>query len=122
MYAFNVDDRVAWAVYYPTFPLLQALADGALPGAPQSRAQPSGIAVHGDRMLLLGSGTSDHLHYCRLTDDEAVVVDEAVLTLPGGGPLRGWIRTVGRGRHLYVRGRSTSAWYVLSLYGTAPRR
>ncbi|GIF99907.1 hypothetical protein [Catellatospora citrea] len=115
VYACNVDDRVAWAVYYPTFPLLQTHADGRFRVRRNPVRSPRGIAVHGDRILLLGGDRSDHLHYCRLTDDEAVVVDEAVLTMPGGGPLRGRFRTVGRGRHLYVRGTSTRTWYAVSL-------
>ncbi|GAA2368692.1 hypothetical protein Cme02nite_73380 [Catellatospora methionotrophica] len=115
VYAFNVDDRMAWAVYYPTFPLLQAHADGRVRLRRNPLGRPSGLAVHGDRLLLLGCDGTGSLHYCRLTDDEVVVVDEAVLTRPDGGPLRGRIQTVGRGRHLYVRPASGWTWHVLSL-------
>lgn len=115
VYALNVDDRTAWAVYYPTYPLLQAHADGRVRVRRNPVRGPRGIAVHGDRALLLGSDADDRLRLCRLADDEVVVTDEAVPTMPGGDPLRGRFRTVGRGPHLYVRTASTRTWYALSL-------
>ncbi|MDT0391209.1 hypothetical protein [Streptomyces dubilierae] len=114
VYALNVDDGVAWANYYPTFPLIEVRTDGAvrLRGTPV--VAPRGMAVHGDHVTMLGGDRQpDRLHLCRLTDTEALPVEEACLTLPNGAPLKGYARPVGRGRHLYLHGSSPRQWYVL---------
>lgn len=120
VYALNVADSAAWAVYWPSFPLLEAQANGLLRVRKNSVGSPLGLAVQGDQILFLGGGPRDsdrrdRLHYCSMTPSEAIVVEEAVLTMPNGSPLRGYARPVGRGRCLYLRGRSAKQWYVLSL-------
>ncbi len=114
--AFNVTDKVAWATYYPTYPLLEVHANGHFRLRKNPVRSPLGMAVQADRMLMLGGGHHDHwgrLHYFRVTDEEAVVVEEAEVTMPNGDPLRRYARPVGRGQHLYLRGSSTRQWYVL---------
>ncbi|ULR56090.1 hypothetical protein [Streptomyces deccanensis] len=114
VYALNVDDGVAWATYYPTFPLLEVRTDGATRLRRTPVVAPAGIAVHADHLTMLGGGRQpDRLHRCRLTEDEALLVEEACLTLPNGTPLQRYARPVGRGRHLYLRGTSPRQWYVL---------
>ncbi|MFD3534864.1 hypothetical protein [Streptomyces sp. NPDC058664] len=120
VYALNVADSVAWAVYWPEFPLLQARTTGQVRVRKSPVSSPLGLAVEDDRVLLLGggprdSGRRDRLHYCRVTGHEVVVVEEAVLTMPNGSPVQGYARPVGRGRCLYLHGRSAKQWYVLSL-------
>ncbi|MEV7680076.1 hypothetical protein AB0O64_16185 [Streptomyces sp. NPDC088341] len=122
VYALNVADSAAWAVYAPHFPLLEAQADERLRVRKNPVKSPLGLAVQGDQILFLGggglrdSGRMDRLHYCRVTDGEAVVVEEAVLAMPNGSPLQGYESPVGRGRCLYLHGRrSAKQWYVLSL-------
>ncbi|MEU9372789.1 hypothetical protein AB0D94_03280 [Streptomyces sp. NPDC048255] len=121
--ALNVTDGAAWAVYWPTSPLLEARTSGQLRVWEQPVTSPRGLAVHDDRVLLLGGrrrgcARQDGLttaHYCHMTDGEAVVVEEAALTMPNGDPVRSYARPVGRGRNLYLHGRSTKQWYVLGL-------
>lgn len=121
--ALNVADGAAWAVYWPTSPLLEARANGQLRVWQQPVTSPRGLAVHNDRLLLLGGHRRDcarqdgpaTAHYCHTTDGEAVVVEEAVLTMPNGDPLRSYPHPIGRGPNLYLHGRSTKQWYVLGL-------
>ncbi|WP_424886955.1 hypothetical protein [Streptomyces sp. XH2] len=116
VYAFNVLDRIAWATYYPTFPLLEVHADGRFRLRKNPVPSPLGMAVQGDQVLMLGSGPRDRrdrLHRCRMTADEAVIVEEAELTMPNGAPLKHYARPVGRGERLYLRGTSPRQWYVL---------
>lgn len=118
VYAFNVTDSVVWATYYPTFPLLEVHADGRFRLRKNPVGSSLGMAVQGDRVLMLGGGSgpsTDRLHYCRLVGQETVVVDEAEVTMPNGAPLKRYARPVGRGRCLYLRGSSTRQWYVLGL-------
>ncbi|MEU0433551.1 hypothetical protein ABZ153_18310 [Streptomyces sp. NPDC006290] len=120
VYALNVADSVAWAVYWPSFPLLEAQTNGRLRVRKNPVGFPLGLAVQDDRILFLGGGPRDsdrmgRLHYCSMTPSEVTVVEEAVLTMPNGSPLKGYAHPVGRGRCLYLRGRSAKQWYVLSL-------
>ncbi|QDI68235.1 hypothetical protein CD934_05815 [Streptomyces calvus] len=113
VYALNVDDGVAWATYYPTFPLLEVRTDGGIRLRRTPVVAPAGMAVHGEHVTMLGGNRqSDRLHRCRLTESEAVLVEEARLTLPNGAPLKRYARPVGRGRHLYLRGTSPRQWYM----------
>ncbi|MGC5404465.1 hypothetical protein [Streptomyces sp. DT190] len=122
VYALNVDDGVAWANYYPGFPLLEARTDGAVRLRSTPVIAPRGMAVHGDHVTMLGGDRQpDLLHRCRLTDGEAVPVEEACLTLPNGAPLKGYAPPVGRGRHLYLRGSSPRQWYVMRAYAGGRR-
>ncbi|MEY2242278.1 hypothetical protein AB8A21_04860 [Streptomyces sp. BF23-18] len=80
--------------------------------------RPSGMAVQGDQILMLGGGSRnrrDRQHRCHITVDEAVVIDEAELTMPNGTPLKRYARPVGRGACLYLRGASARQWYVLTM-------
>jgi hypothetical protein len=116
VYAFNVDDGVAWAVYYPTFPLLEARTDGRIRVRATPVAGPRGLAVYGDEVVMLGDRQrADRLHRCRLAEREATVAEEATLALPNGAPLTTYARPVGRGPRLYLRGKSVRQWYVLDL-------
>ncbi|MER5835448.1 hypothetical protein ABT116_32615 [Streptomyces sp. NPDC002130] len=115
VYAFNVDDGVAWADYYPSFPLLEVRTNGVVVLRRTPVVAPAGMAVHGEHITMLGGNRqSDRLHCCRLTESEALLVEEACLTLPNGAPLKRYARPVGRGRHLYLRGSSTRQWYVMT--------
>ncbi|MEU6602798.1 hypothetical protein [Streptomyces flaveolus] len=55
VYAFNVDDGVAWANYYPTFPLLEVRTNGDLRLRRTPVTAPAGMAVHGDHVTMLGA-------------------------------------------------------------------
>ncbi|MFF7725771.1 hypothetical protein [Streptomyces sp. NPDC008001] len=117
VYAFNVLDAVAWAVYYPTFPLIEVHANGHVRLRKNPVRSPLGMAVRGDQILMLGGGPRDRrdwLHRCHITADEVVVVEEAELTMPNGAPLKQYARPVGRGECLYLRGTSPRQWYVLN--------
>ncbi|MFJ3441116.1 hypothetical protein ACIPM2_08075 [Streptomyces sp. NPDC086081] len=114
VYALNVADGVAWADYYPTFPLLEVRTGGRVRLRSSPVAAPSGMAVHGEHLTMLGGGRqADRLHLCRLTDSEVLPVEEACLTLPNGAPLKRYAHPVGRGPHLYLRGSSPRQWYVM---------
>ncbi|MEV8537277.1 hypothetical protein [Streptomyces sp. NPDC051211] len=116
--ALNVVDGAAWAVYWPRSPLLHAHANGRIRVRGTPVGSPRGLAVQGDRALFLGGGASrcrDRLSHCRMTDDEVVVVEEAVATMPNGSPLPNYRRPVGRGPNLYLHGKTTKQWYVLSV-------
>ncbi|MCD9194277.1 hypothetical protein [Streptomyces albireticuli] len=116
VYAFNVGDGVAWACYYPAFALLEARTDGHVRLRRTPVSAPAGMAVHKDEILTLGGDRRhDLLHRCRLTGDEALLIEEARLTFPDGAPLKRYARPVGRGRHLYLRGPSPRQWYVTGL-------
>ncbi|MGW8887899.1 hypothetical protein [Streptomyces sp. NPDC055749] len=118
VYAFNVTDKVAWAAYYPTFPLLEVRDNGNVRVRKSPVAGPRGLAVQGDQVLMLGGSTRGgrgRLHYCRMTDDEVVVVEEADATMPNGAPLKRYAHPVGRGPRLYLRGPSTRQWYMLGM-------
>lgn len=113
VYAFNVDDGVAWASYYPTFPLLEVRTNGDTRLRKTPVVAPAGMSVHEDHVTMLGGNRQpDRLHRCRLTEDEALLVEEACLTLPNGAPLQRYARPIGRGRHLCLRGPSPRHWYV----------
>jgi hypothetical protein len=113
VYAFNVADNVAWAIYYPTFPLLEVHADGHF-HLRKNTVEPRGMAVRGSEALMLGYGS--RLRYCEMTDREATVVGEAEVTMPDGTPLKRYARPVGRGGSLYLRGdTSVRQWYVLAI-------
>ncbi|MEV7817284.1 hypothetical protein AB0P05_42560 [Streptomyces flaveolus] len=116
VYAFNVADGVVWANYYPTFPLLEVRTNGDVQLRRTRVVAPAGMAVHGEHITMLGGNRQpDRLHRCRLTESEALLVEEACLTLPHGAPLKRYARPVGRGRHLYLRGTSPRQWYVTDI-------
>ncbi|CAL2056818.1 conserved protein of unknown function [Streptomyces murinus] len=116
VYALNVDDDVAWASYYPTFPLLEARTGGEIRLRKSPVVAPRGMAVHGEQIVMLGGCRQpDRLHHCRTTAHEALLVEEARLTLPNGSPLKRYIRPVGRGRHLYLRDTTPRQWYVTGI-------
>ncbi|MFD7702436.1 hypothetical protein [Streptomyces caelestis] len=116
VYAFNVDDGVAWAGYYPAFPLLEVRTNDETRLRKTPVVAPAGMAVHEEHITMLGGGRQpDRLHRCRLTEGEALLVEEACPTLPDGAPLKRYARPIGRGRHLYLRGASARQWYVLGI-------
>ncbi|WNO71196.1 hypothetical protein [Streptomyces sp. AM8-1-1] len=75
-----------------------------------------GLAVHGDRLALLGGHGYDHsrLVMCLLTETAAEPVAYGTLVLPDGGEL-GRRRLVNRGPRLYVQSEPYSEWCVLDL-------
>ncbi|MEU6673940.1 hypothetical protein [Streptomyces sp. NPDC046925] len=116
VYAFNVDDGVAWASYYPTFPLLEARANGQIRVRKTPVVAPAGMAVHEEQVVMLGGNRQpDRLHRCRMTEHEVLLTEEACLTLPNGAPLKGYARPIGRGRHLYLCGSASRQWYVMGI-------
>lgn len=118
VYAFNVDDGVAWASYYnyPTFPLLEARTDGRIRLRKTPVVAPRGMAVYGDEIVMLGGNRQqDRLHRCHMTESEVLLIEEACLTFPNGTPLKQYARPVGRGRHLYLYGKTRRQWYVMEI-------
>lgn len=116
VYALNVDDSVAWASYYPTFPLLEVRTNGRTCVRTSPVVSPRGMAVHGEEIMMLGGNRqADRLHRCRMTGHEVLLVEEAQLTRPDGAPLKHYARPVGRGRHLYLRGSSAKQWFVTDI-------
>ncbi|MEU7136791.1 hypothetical protein [Streptomyces sp. NPDC046261] len=118
VYAFNIMDTIAWASYHPTFPLLEVHANGHIRLRKNPVPSPLGMAVRGDQILMLGGGPRDRrdrLHHCHMTADEAVVVEEAELTMPNGASLKRYASPIGRGDCLYLRGTSARQWYVLNM-------
>ncbi|MFD8425722.1 hypothetical protein [Streptomyces sp. NPDC059668] len=86
VYALNAEDGVTWACYYPTFPLLEVRTDGQTRVRTSPVVAPLGIAVKGDEVAMLGGNRRpDQLQRCRITDREIQPIEEAQLTLPGGG-------------------------------------
>ncbi|WP_448322363.1 hypothetical protein, partial [Streptomyces sp. CO7] len=78
VYALNVDEGVAWACSYPAFPLLEVRANGDTRLRTTPVVAPAGLAVHGEHVTLLGGDRRrDSLHRLRLTEDEALLVEEA---------------------------------------------
>ncbi|MEU3982994.1 hypothetical protein AB0F77_23405 [Streptomyces sp. NPDC026672] len=116
VYALNVDDGVARACYYPTFPLLEVRVNGRIRIRESPVTAPSGMAVRGEEIVFLGGNRQgDRIHRCRMTEHEAILIEEARLTCPDGTPLKRYASSVGRGRHLYLRGSSTGQWFVMSM-------
>jgi hypothetical protein len=114
VYAFNVDDGVAWASYYPTFPLLEVRTNGPTRIRKSPVVAPHGMAVHGDEIVMLGGNrVRDRIHRCRLTDHEVLPLEEAQLTRPDGATLQQYAPPVGRGRRVYLRGSSARQWFVM---------
>ncbi|MGV9650602.1 MULTISPECIES: hypothetical protein [unclassified Streptomyces] len=115
VYALNVDDGVAWACYYPPFPLLEVRTNGQIRVRTSSVVAPRGMAVHGEEIVMLGGNRqSDRFHRCRMDGHKVIPVEEAQLTRPDGAPLKQYARPVGRGRHLYLRG-SAKQWFVTGI-------
>ncbi|MER7664037.1 MULTISPECIES: hypothetical protein [unclassified Streptomyces] len=75
-----------------------------------------GLAVHGDRLALLGGHGYDHsrLVMCLLTEAAAEPVAYGTLVLPDGAQL-GRRRLVNRGPRLYVQSEPYTEWCVLDL-------
>ncbi|GGV82936.1 hypothetical protein GCM10010228_58410 [Streptomyces massasporeus] len=116
-YVDDVDDGVAWANYYPTFPLLEVRSNGGSRLRSTPVTAPAGMAVHEGHVTMSGGDRQpDRLHRCRLTELEALWVEEARLTLPNGAPLERYARPIGRGRHLYLRGTSPRQWCVMGAW------
>ncbi|MBC2877128.1 MULTISPECIES: SMP-30/gluconolactonase/LRE family protein [Streptomyces] len=112
-HALNVDDDGgAWFAYHPSPRLLHVRADGRVASWTTPVARPRGIAAHGAEVALLADGL---LHRCRASAGTLDPLEETRLTLPDGTPLTRYTDVVGRGRRLYVRGKSVRQWYVLDI-------
>ncbi|MER5784590.1 hypothetical protein ABT104_23145 [Streptomyces mobaraensis] len=115
--ALNVDDDgAAWFAYHPSPRLLHVRADGRVASWTSPAARPQGVAAHGTEVALLAD---DLLHRCRVSGEALDLVEEVRLTLPGGTPLTRYADVVGRGRRLYVRGRSVRQWYAVDPWSGA---
>ncbi|MEU7962585.1 hypothetical protein AB0D09_03795 [Streptomyces sp. NPDC049097] len=115
VYALNVDDGVAWASYYPTFPLLEVRTNGKPCVRASPVVAPRGMAVHGEEIVMLGGNRqNDRLHRCRMDEHNVIPIEEVQLTHPDGAPLKQYARPIGRGRHLYLRG-SAKQWFVTGI-------
>ncbi|MBZ4318853.1 hypothetical protein [Streptomyces huiliensis] len=109
-YALNVDDGAAWFAYHPSPRLVHVGTDGRITSWTTPAGHPRGIAAHGTEVTLLAD---DVLHRCRASAGTLDPFQETRLTLPDGTPLTRYTDVVGRGRRLYVRGKSVRQWYVL---------
>ncbi|WP_030759341.1 MULTISPECIES: hypothetical protein [unclassified Streptomyces] len=120
----NISDSTVHATYWPGAPLVEA---GPRGGILRIRAlpvsDPFGLAIRGDRLLLLGGHEQGittttrvgALHEIRLTDDGAVVVGRGDLVFPNGDPVRRYARPVCRDEHIFLRTlRTLRQWWVLS--------
>ncbi|MFD3874826.1 hypothetical protein [Streptomyces sp. NPDC058623] len=119
----NVSDSAVHAMYWPHAPLAEMGRSGTLRIRALPVSDPFGLAIRGDRLLLLGGserGAStaprwNGLHHIRLTDDEAVVVGREDLVFPNGDPVRRYARPVCRGPNVFLRTlRTLRQWWVLT--------
>ncbi|WP_030758823.1 MULTISPECIES: hypothetical protein [unclassified Streptomyces] len=119
----NVSDSAVHATYRPGTPLARTGRSGTLRIHALPVSGPAGLAIRGDRLLLLGGnerGITTHirvnaLHHIRLTDDGAVVVGREDLVFPNGDPRRGYARPVSRGSDIFLSARRTlRQWWVLT--------
>ncbi|MGW9453158.1 hypothetical protein [Streptomyces sp. NPDC055632] len=122
--ALNVSRSTAHAVYRPGTPLLETGPGGMLRVRALPVSDPFGLAVDGDRLLLLGGaerGTgaaarAQAVHHLRLTDDGAVLVGREELAFPNGDPVSRYARPVCRGPNIFLRTlRTLRQWWVLTL-------
>ncbi|MEU7607422.1 hypothetical protein [Streptomyces sp. NPDC041003] len=98
-------DSSVLAVYRPGAALAETGPGGNLRVRALPVSNPSGVAIRGDRLLLLGgdergAGTltrRDAVRHVHLTDDGAVVTGREDLVLPNGDPVRRHARPVCRG-------------------------
>ncbi|MCX5403911.1 hypothetical protein OHA37_08445 [Streptomyces sp. NBC_00335] len=119
----NVSDSAVHATYWPGAPLARTGRSGTLRIHALPVSAPVGLAIRGDRLLLLGgneqgvAGTTrvNALRHIRLTDEGAVVVSREDLAFPNGDPVRRYARPVCRGPHIFLRTRRTlRQWWVLT--------
>ncbi|MER5933928.1 hypothetical protein [Streptomyces sp. NPDC002054] len=119
----NVSDSEVHATYWPGAPLAQTGRSGTLRIRALPVSDPFGLAIRGDRLLLLGGNEQgiatttrvNALHHIRLTDDGAVVVGREDLAFPNGDPVRRYARPVCRGPHIFLRTlRTLRQWWVLT--------
>lgn len=119
----NVWDSVVHATYWPGASLARTGRSGTLHIRALPVSCPSGLAVRGDRLLLLGGSEqglatvsrANALHHIRLTDDGAVVEGREAVAFPNGDPVRRYARPVCRGPHIFLRTlRTLRQWWVLT--------
>ncbi|MFB6516996.1 hypothetical protein [Streptomyces sp. NPDC056401] len=119
----NVSASTARASYWPGAPLVETRSSGILRIHALPVSDPFGLAVRGDRLLLLGGnerGTDpatrvSTLRQIRLAEDGAVVVGRQELVFPNGDPVRRYARPVCRGPHIFLRTlRTMRQWWVLT--------
>ncbi|MEU8779179.1 hypothetical protein [Streptomyces sp. NPDC048606] len=119
----NVSDTTVHATYWPA-PVLVEMGTGGIRRIRRIPvSNPFGLAIRGDRLLLLagdepGSGTParpDAVHRLRLTDDGAVVTARENLVFPNGDPVTRYARPVSRGPHVFLHSlRTLRQWWVLT--------
>ncbi|MFG2987494.1 hypothetical protein ACGFYQ_40870 [Streptomyces sp. NPDC048258] len=120
----NVSDSTVHAMYWPGAPLVETGPSGRLRIRVLPVSDPFGLAIHGDRLLLLGgdergidtAARVDSVHHLRLTDDGAAVTGRQGLVFPNGDPVRRYARPVCRGPHVFLRTlRTLRQWWVLTV-------
>ncbi len=120
----NVCDSTVHAMYWPGAPLVETGPSGIRRIRPVPVSDPLGLAIRGDRLLLLagverGIDTTTRVnavHHLRLTDDGAVVTGHEDLVFPNGDPVRRYARPVCRGPNVFLRTlRTLRQWWVLTL-------
>ncbi|MFD9407091.1 hypothetical protein ACFWBN_08730 [Streptomyces sp. NPDC059989] len=117
-------DSTVHTMYRPGAPLVETGPSGILRIRALPVSAPFGMAIRGDRLLLLGGRERgidtatgvDAVHHLRLTDDGAVVTGRDGLVFPNGDPVRRYALPVCRGPHLSLRTlRTLRQWWVLTV-------
>lgn len=119
----NVSDSTVHAIYWPGAPLVETGPNGILRILPVPVSDPFGLAIRGDRLLMLGGNEpgihtatrGDVVHHLRLTGDGAAVAGREKLVFPNGDPVRHYARPVCRGPNVFLRTlRTLRQWWVLT--------
>ncbi|MER7822940.1 hypothetical protein ABTX85_10295 [Streptomyces sp. NPDC096097] len=119
----NVSDAAVHATYWPGAPLARIGRSGTLRIRVLPVSVPFGLAIRGDRLLLLGGNEpgnapntrNNTLHHIEPADDGAVVVGREGLFFPNGDAVRSYARPVSRGPDIFLRTpRTLRQWWVLT--------
>lgn len=101
-YALNVTDTETWTCYYNAFPVVR-IRDG------RAEAWPAGVpaqalAVHGDRVALVGGYDTDHnrVVFLERSAGKAATTGTGRVRLPDGSPAPAQTRFTGHGAELHA--------------------
>ncbi|MER6519179.1 hypothetical protein ABT246_20315 [Streptomyces sp. NPDC001553] len=120
----NVADSAVHALYWPDAALVETGPGGMLRIRALPVSDPVGLAIRGDRLLLLGgvergvdrAGRVGAVHHLRGTDGGAVVTGREGLVFPNGDPVLRHARPVCRGPHVFLRTlRTLRQWWVVTV-------